>query len=172
MLPITTAGRRASGLRVRLPVGEDGVVKIVELCNRPTYLGTIIDWNLKAWPKPDRNQDEVKLRIFGKGIGNQLPQTLILEEKDEPIGYSTLIYYEKGLLTGRLHWIDAVYVKPERRKKGLGSKLIRAAEKKAGELNISELFALTDLPVLYHKLGWSTVEAHSDGTIVSKRIGS
>jgi N-acetylglutamate synthase-like GNAT family acetyltransferase len=145
-------------------------MKMIELCQCPNYLETIIDWNLKAWPKPERTREEVKQRIFGEGVRNKLPQTLILEGNNEPLGYSTLVFYEKGVALGRLHWIDAVYVKPERRKMGLGSKLILAAEKKAAELNLSDLFALTDVSTLYLKLGWTIVETHSDGIIVSKKV--
>jgi N-acetylglutamate synthase-like GNAT family acetyltransferase len=146
-------------------------MKIVELCNCHTHLETIIDWNLTEWPKPARSREDVKQRIFGQGLGQQLPQTLILQDGDEPVGYATLVLYERGRTTRRVHWIDAVYIKPELRMKGLGSKLILAAVRKAAELGISELFALTQIPELYRKLGWTTVETHTDGTVVSKRIG-
>lgn len=145
-------------------------MNIVELCKRPAYLATVTDWNLAEWPEPKRSHENVKKRIFGSGIDNALPQTLVIEENNEPIGYATLVLYEKGIVIGRFHWIDAVYVIPKWRREGLASKLILAMETKAAEFNISEMFALTDLPILYHKLGWITVEEHRDGTVVSKKL--
>ena len=148
-------------------------MRILELSKCPEFLNTIVDWNLKEWPKPDRSRGDVKARIFGSGTEDQLPQTLVLEENDEAIGYATMILYEKGRPMGQLHWIDAVFIKPEKRKKGLASQLIVAAEKKAATLGILELFALTDIPLLYQKLGWALCETRVEnvaGTIVCRKL--
>ena len=148
-------------------------MRIIELADHPGFIETIVDWNLKQWPKPERSREDVKARVFGKGIDDKLPRTLVLEEGNLPIGYSTMVLYEKGRAAARLPWIDAVYVTPESRKNGLGSMLIRATEKTASRLGISELFALTDIPELYLKLGWTVVEVqdgHPFGVVLSKRL--
>lgn len=77
---------------------------------------------------------------------------------NEPIGFVSLTLYEKGIEQGRPHWIDALFVAPPHRRHGLAQRLLRAAEEKAATLEITELFALTEIPGLYHKCGWQSVE--------------
>ncbi|MBI1860101.1 MAG: GNAT family N-acetyltransferase [Deltaproteobacteria bacterium] len=125
------------------------------------------------WPEPKRSREDVIVRIFGAGKEDQLPQTLVLHEEAGPIGYSTILLYEKGRSSGQIHWIDAVYVKPEKRKRGLWTKLILAAEGKAKALGASEVFALTDIPILYQKLSWTICETRTgtaSGSVMSKKL--
>lgn len=58
-------------------------------------------------------------------------------------------------------WVNAVLVQPGYRHRGIASKLIVAAQSTA-----HKLFALTDIPELYTKVGWLVVSHESDGTVV------
>lgn len=91
-----------------------------------------------------------------------------------PIGFVSLTLYEKGIEQGRPHWIDALYIEPAYRRRGLALKLIQAAEIRGGILGISEIFALTEIPGLYHKAGWHDVQKSNTPTsrdvIVGKRL--
>lgn len=63
-------------------------------------------------------------------------------------------------------WINAVFVKDEYRGKGIGSQLIDAAKKAALYVNEKELFALTDIPEIYQKMGWVIINQDTQGSIV------
>ena len=58
-------------------------------------------------------------------------------------------------------WVNAVLVQPDFRRKGIASKLILSAQSSA-----QKLFALTDIPALYTKLGWQIVSQDSNGVVV------
>ena len=65
-------------------------------------------------------------------------------------------------------WVNAVFVSPVHRKKGIASRLVRTAEGEAKRLAIDELFVLSDVPGLYQKLDWQIVGSDStrNGTIL------
>ena len=65
-------------------------------------------------------------------------------------------------------WINAIFVAPKHRQKGVASQLIRAAEVEAIRLGERELYALTDIPELYERLDWCRIQSDSAGTVVSK----
>lgn len=58
-------------------------------------------------------------------------------------------------------WVNAVFVQPGYRHRGIASKLIDAAQSAS-----KKLFALTDILELYTKIGWQVVSCDNDGTIV------
>ena len=61
---------------------------------------------------------------------------------------------------------QAVYVIPNLRKNGIGPELIKAAEYKAKNPKLGGLYALTEIPALYEKLGWSVIEKIDPADIV------
>lgn len=63
-------------------------------------------------------------------------------------------------------WINAIVVAPTHRRRGVASGLIRAAEKVITGSSSKRLYALTDVPALYSKLGWETVETGTDGSVM------
>jgi GNAT superfamily N-acetyltransferase len=65
-------------------------------------------------------------------------------------------------------WVNALIVSPEHRKKGIGSKLIKAAEVEAKNNNIEELFVYTNIPKLYNSLGWVELNKSGENTTLKK----
>ena len=58
-------------------------------------------------------------------------------------------------------WLNALYVLPKFRGKGIASKLVEFA------MNVSpKLYALTDIPQLYTKLGWKVKKEVENGIVV------
>jgi predicted N-acetyltransferase YhbS len=127
--------------------------KIVELIDRPNLIPTIVSWVQREWPK-NRNDESVEHRICGAREREKLPSALIALSGNLPIGFISLVYYEKGVEVGRPHWIDAVYVEPSHRGQGVACELLREAERKAASMGIERLFALTEIPDFYKKSGW------------------
>jgi GNAT superfamily N-acetyltransferase len=132
-------------------------INIVELLDHPEFIPAVIGWIRQEWPD-SRDDDAIEERLCGSRHGGTLPVALVAISDNEPIGFVSLTLYEKGIEQGRPHWIDALYVEPLRRGQGLAQRLLRAVEEKAAPLRITELFALTEIPGLYHKCGWRSVE--------------
>jgi len=93
---------------------------------------------------------------------NILPLTLVAMEAGEPVGTASLKAFDMETRRDLTPWLTSLYVAKPWRKRGIGSNLVRAIEKKAGELETRKLFlfstdaALVDL--FYTKLGWAVRE--------------
>jgi len=150
-----------------------GTINIVELLDRPEFIPIVVRWIRTEWPD-SRNDRAVEERLCGSRQRGILPLALVAIEGATPVGFLSLTLYEKGIEQGRPHWIDALYVEPAFRGRGLALELIQAAEKQGTRLEIPELFALTEIPGLYHKAGWHDVEEIATPTgrdvIVGKRL--
>ena len=139
--------------------------RIAELLDFPEFIPTVVHWFRQEWPD-SRDDAAIEERLCGSHERNPLiiaqrnilPVTLVAIHGSAPVGFVSLIQYEKGIEQGRPHWIDALYVEPSQRGKGLARQLLLGAEAKGAELNIAELFALTEIPQLYFKCGWRGVE--------------
>ena len=132
-------------------------ISIVDLLDHPEFIPALVGWIRKEWPD-SRDDDAIEERLCGSHRRDTLPMALVAVSDNTPIGFVSLTLYEKGIEQGRPHWIDALYVDPLRRGQGLAQRLLQEAEGKAATLGITELFALTEIPGLYHKCGWRSVE--------------
>ena len=133
------------------------VLAIRELSDFPALVPAVLECFDNEWPKPNRNKVELERRIH-VGQKDILPFTLIAIQDDVLAGFVSVIFHEEFLPKGRPHWIDAVYVMPNLRKNGIGAELIKAAKNKARDLKLGALCALTEIPALYEKQGWSVIE--------------
>ena len=106
----------------------------------------------------------------------KLPLTLVAFEAGEPIGTVSLRTFDMETRGDLPHWLTSLYVIKPWRRRGIGSRLLAAAEKKAAELAIGKLFLFaTDAALpgpFYSKLGWSVKEKtiyHSCPVIVMEK---
>lgn len=107
--------------------------------------GVYSDRQLSAWRPGDG-----ALSDFRRAIESERFE-IIIAERGEPVGY--------GVLNGRTHRIDAVFVHPANRGEGVGSSLVRQFESRARVDGISELSLLSSLNAVgfYESLGyWET----------------
>jgi GNAT superfamily N-acetyltransferase len=107
--------------------------------------GVYTDRQLSAW-----RPGEGALSDFRRAIESERFEILVAE-LDEPAGY--------GVLNGRTHRIDAVFVHPDYRGEGIGSSLVRQFESRARVDGIAELSLLSSLNAagFYESLGyWET----------------
>lgn len=147
--------------------------RIVELLDFPKFIPIVVRWIHQEWP--DYGDDlAIQERLCGECRRGELPTALVTVADSVPIGFVSLTLYEKGIEPGRPHWIDALYVERAHRGHGLARALVHAAEEKSLVLGLTELFALTEIPGLYHKCGWHSVEEITTPTgrdfIVARRL--
>ena len=123
----------------------------------PETLDELYSWFVAEWEKV-----EPFVRIKN---GVNLPQPIIALENKSLAGGLSFTVYPTTDDTTRL-WINALLVAPEKRRKGLGSDLIRKAMETASKHDFKEIFVLTDLPSLYTNLGWDILSNSEKGTIL------
>ncbi|MGI8982148.1 MAG: GNAT family N-acetyltransferase [Pirellulaceae bacterium] len=154
-------------------MANDEETSIIELLDSPEFIPTVVRWIRQEWPDA-RNDAAIEERLCGSRRGGTLPLALVAVLNSAPIGFASLTLYENGIEQGRPHWIDALYVEPAYRGHGIARQMLQAAEEKSVVLGLTELFALTEIPGLYHKCGWRSVEEITTPTgrdfIVARRL--
>jgi len=134
------------------------LIHIVSAGLAPERLPLLREWLLAEWDDLDPFEDPSEPPT--------LPAPLLAIDGSELVG---------GLMFSRFRepesdqpglWINAVLVRPDRRRQGIASALIRSAQAEAAEWQHARIFALTDLPALYLKLGWRRIETGPNGTVV------
>ncbi len=104
--------------------------------------------------------------------GATFPGPLVAVADGEPVGGLAFTTFPRPGLGPKVSglWIHALFVPPKHRRKGIASQLIRAAEVQAVPFSEGDLYALTDIPELYEKLGWRRIQSDAAGTVVGKTL--
>lgn len=142
---------------------------IHDILDHPDLIATVLAWHLAEWPKPDATLKTIEKRILGERVRGQFPSTWVALRDERLVGFVVLNTHAPSALIGRPHWIDGVIVDPSLRRTGLASLLIQNAERTAKTMGATHLHALTGIPSLYEKLGWSVVETPCPGDFVLRK---
>ena len=129
------------------------MIDIVSSSTAPIHLKPLSKWVIAEWGEIEPVEN--------------VPPPLLAIEGQELRGGVMFSRFHKPDGEGLGLWINALFVAPEHRRQGIGSRLVRAAESEAARAGERELFALTDIPTLYQKLGWTCVKTSNKGTVVA-----
>lgn len=100
------------------------------------------------------------------------PATLVAVDGGALLGGLAFTSYKRPESERTGLWINALFVATQHRRKGIASQLVRAAVAEAHRRSEAQLYALTDIPELYEKLGWQRIKSDAVGTIVAISIGT
>ncbi len=131
---------------------------VVNSSAAPSHLKRLREWIIAEWGDVDSSE--------GQSEKITVPPPLLAIDSSELLGGLMFSSFQKPDGEELGLWINALFVAPEHRRKGIASQLVRAAEEEAARTGERELFALTDVPKLYQKLGWQCVKNSSEGTVV------
>lgn len=92
----------------------------------------------------------------------QLPQPIAVVADNKPVAGIAFTHYPHPLTRMSVIWINALYILPEFRKKGLAKQLVELATQKVMALGQSQTLAYTDIPEFYQAMGWVEIDASSD----------
>ena len=134
---------------------------LVYLRARPEFFPLVAGWVWDEWhhllAQKSAAEFEAWLRADGRGCG--LPTTLLLIEEGGPIATVSLECDDMEIRPALTPWLASLYVVPARRGRGLGRRLVRAAEEEARSLGITELFLYTPAHEnFYAALDWERME--------------
>ena len=138
------------------------MIRVVSASATPEHVRRVREWFVAEWgPKGAFDLD---------GVPD--PGPLVAIADGEPVGGLAFTRFQRpgpGPKVSGL-WINALFVPPKHRRKGIASHLIQAAEAEAVRLREGEVYALTDIPALYEKLGWHLIRSDAAGTVVGKTL--
>lgn len=93
--------------------------------------------------------------------GMEIPQPFVAQEGNCVVGGGCFSRYTRPGGSDPVVWLNALYVVPSHRGRGIASQLLRDCIRVA-----PQLYALTDIPALYTQLGWKILSTDSDGIVV------
>jgi predicted N-acetyltransferase YhbS len=141
---------------------EDGF-RIDYLADHPELAEVLAGWHHREWQAlmPEWSLADALAELRGHTGRRQVPTTLVAIDLGDgrPLGSASLLAAD---LPGWEHlspWLASVYVVPERRGQGLGSRLVGRAAEEAAALSIPALYLFTaGQQAYYERLGWAALE--------------
>ncbi|MEX8494590.1 GNAT family N-acetyltransferase [Sphaerotilus sp.] len=136
---------------------EPTALVILNLTDRPQDVPCIARWFYEQWGHqvPGNSVEQTMDRVRGKLNHEQAPLFLVAVDADCVQGVIALKLHERPEFPDRTHWLGDLYVAPDVRGQGVGSRLIKALVVKARALGVSQLWLQTaNRQPLYARLGW------------------
>ena len=152
-------------------------MKITYLANHPEHVSTVAKWIFDEWghQSPDTTLESLEERFRSHLNRTTVPLTFLAMDADRPLGTASLVFQDMNDHLELSPWLSAVYVLPEHRKKGIGSKLVKSVELISAHLDVEQLYLFTpDREAFYAHMGWTVLEKGSyrekDVVIMIKEI--
>ena len=101
-------------------------------------------------------------------FADRIPWTLVALQGETPVGTAGLVHCDMDTHPELTPWLSGVYVAPAWRRRGIGTILVQAAEAKAKEWRMTEIYLYTEhAAALYQRLGWSVLakELYNDQVV-------
>jgi GNAT superfamily N-acetyltransferase len=111
--------------------------------------------DLPPWSTTDKIRDRL---LAGTGDAD-FPRVLVaLDESGTFAATGSVKLYELPSRPAMVHWVGEIFVRPEHRGKGLGSRVTQALSEYAFARGVQALYLYTpDQQSLYARLGWAEV---------------
>ncbi len=129
--------------------------KIIVSDINSNYSRVLYELLVNEWPNLSPFQSVV--------LGLEVPKPIVALANNHVVGGLSFTRYDAPDSNKITTWINALYVSPKYRKRGIAKQLIYAARKSS-----QTLYALTEHPDLYTNAGWQYVKRDLDGTVVKQ----
>lgn len=147
------------------------------LADHRDVIPTLAHWFYEEWAylHPDRTLDDVERLITERANKTQIPIALVAFDGNELLGTVCLKMHDMETRLDLTPWLAGLYVARPWRRRGVGTALVKAIEKKASELTVQKLYLYTpESEGFYAHLGWQlkekTVYYGCPVTIMEKEI--
>ena len=136
-------------------------VKIDFLGNHMNLLPELAKLQFDEWKhfSPGKTLEDRIVKLQDMAKSEDIPFMVVAVDDGQLIGSAALALEDMQMRKDLSPWLASVFVKPEFRKNGVATVLVRHIENKAMRLGIKKLFLYTEhARGLYLKLGWSDIE--------------
>jgi len=133
---------------------------IINLSKQPHHIPTLANWHHAEWaylnPGGTLEQRIDKMQGY---LGDELvPSTYVYKQAGRLAGSAAIIHSDMDSRPELAPWLASVYVAPEFRRQGIGSKLVEHVMSQARAGGVVRLYLFTpDRADFYTKLGWTTM---------------
>ena len=132
-------------------------MRMLNLIEAPYCVDLISKWHYDAWGAlyPDQTLDGFRRDLIDSLSADPVPSSWVLEEDGAVIGSASIIMHDMSTNTDLSPWLANVFIRPDKRGRGLGTQLVLCAQNEIGKLGVSTLYLYTeDTEGFYEKLGW------------------
>ncbi len=134
-------------------------MEIKNLKDNQEHLDVVNHWLYNQWGHHDKKSTEKDwLEEKKQKLNNNqlLPIRFVALEDGKPVGTASIVKHDMKTHTELEPWMADVYVIEEKRKQGIGTKLIKKILKEARKQNFGTLYLFTpDKKSFYEELDWS-----------------
>jgi GNAT superfamily N-acetyltransferase len=142
-------------------------VKIEYLSDHPHRLREIAELHYGEWPSPELGDSvdarEKKLSVCCSC--REIPFGVIALNEEDLCGFALLVLQDFELRANLSPWLAGVFVRPDHRKRGVGSALVERIQHEAKALGFKALYLYTaHAEAFYARLRWRVIErcAHNN----------
>ena len=133
------------------------MIEIVRIQDRPEHASTVAGWVYRHWPYEFAG---VPFEDWLEELHDTSARTVFVALEDGvPVGTASLDAADLPARADLTPWLASVYVLPEHRSKGIGSRLIERVEAEAWARGVPVLHLQTpEHEAYYAARGWRTLE--------------
>lgn len=139
-------------------------MQIVDLKEIPGVIPMLAKWHHEEWAHLNPNTSlEQRIANYQEYLEEGLvPSTFVACENGTVTGSAAIIKHDLETRMEYSPWLASVYVHPEYRETGIGSKLVSHVMAMGERNNLDALYLFTpDKEGFYKRLGWSTIHNES-----------
>ena len=144
---------------------------IINLKDEPEHISLLAKWHHREWsylnPGKTEAQRAEKMKCY---LGdNFVPSTYLLKNGSSIIGSAAVIESDMDTHSELTPWLASVYVHPDYREQGAGSKLVQYVMDQCKRNAIKTFYLFTPGQAkFYERLGWKTLKTEEyRGTLVT-----
>jgi N-acetylglutamate synthase-like GNAT family acetyltransferase len=134
-------------------------MKIIDLKFEPHHISVLAGWHHGEWSflnpnwSVEQREEDMRLHL----TDDLVPSTFVALE-EQLSGSAAIVEHDMDSKPDLSPWLASVFVAPEHRCKGVGSKLVIYVMEKAKQAGIPVLYLFTpDKERFYQKLGWQPI---------------
>ena len=136
-------------------------LSVLDLMQAPEHLPTLAAWHHQEWPalNPGLSLEQRIESMQGYLTDALVPSMFIGLHEGQLAASAAIVACDMDTRPEWTPWLASVYVKPELRRFGLGSSLVRQVMSQTQQAGLPQLYLFTpDQASFYQRLGWQTLQ--------------
>ena len=143
--------------------GNLPAIIIEHLAKHMAEIPTLAMWVHEEWGHllPDTTLEAFISDFENRTTPGQIPETFVALADDKPLGMASLVKHDMLTRKDLSPWLASVYVPPNSRNGGVGSRLVKAVMQEAEAMGVEKFFLFTpDRVKFYQRQGWKVLEEY------------